>query len=170
MTGSFTRAFRKHSALVWRVLRRSGLAPADAEDATQDVFWILYRRRADVAERAVRSFLVSTALRVASDRKKSGWARSVSGNLDTESMLSTLPGPDADLERRRAIVLLDQALSRLNDEQRAVFVLSEIEGLSRLEVAEALDCAPGTVASRLARARVLFEEAALEIRARVEAR
>jgi DNA-directed RNA polymerase specialized sigma24 family protein len=31
-------AVEKYLALVWRVLRRSGLRPADADDAAQDVF------------------------------------------------------------------------------------------------------------------------------------
>ena len=77
-----------HLALVWRVLRRTGLGAADAEDASQDVFWVLAQRFDDVPERAQRSFLISTALRVASDRKHSKWHRSVSAGLDVEARVS----------------------------------------------------------------------------------
>jgi RNA polymerase sigma-70 factor, ECF subfamily len=142
-----------HLALVWRVLRRSGLGPADAEDASQDVFWVLAQRCHEVPERAQRSFLVSTALRVASDRKLSKWHRSVSSGLDAEQYESQAPLPDEALARRRAAALLDAALDTLDDSDRAVFVLAEIEQMTRAEVAESLGIPEGTVASRLRRAR-----------------
>ncbi len=108
-------AVANHVALVWRVLRRTGLGPADAEDASQDVFWVLAQRFDDVPERAQRSFLVSTALRVASDRKLSKWHRSVTAGLDVEARVSDAPLPDEALELRRASALLDEALATLEE-------------------------------------------------------
>jgi RNA polymerase sigma-70 factor (ECF subfamily) len=49
--------------------------------------------------------------------------------------------------------VLEQALERLPAEQRAVFVLRVSEDLSYQEIAEALKISPGTVMSRLSRAR-----------------
>ena len=63
---------QRHLELVWRMLRRMGLSPPDADEAAQDVFWVLARRLDDVPVRAEKSFLVSTALRVASDRRRRG--------------------------------------------------------------------------------------------------
>lgn len=48
---------------------------------------------------------------------------------------------------------LERALAALPDEQRAVLVLREIDGLAYREIAEALSVPIGTVMSRLARAR-----------------
>ena len=48
-------------------------------------------------------------------------------------------------------------LDRLAPEQRAVIVLRDIEGLSEEEAATVLDVAPGTVKSRLHRARARFK-------------
>jgi len=45
------------------------------------------------------------------------------------------------------------ALHRLTDEQHAILVLRDIQGLSYDNIGYALDLAPGTVKSRLARAR-----------------
>ena len=48
-------------------------------------------------------------------------------------------------------------LDGLTDELRTVFVLSEIEGESMAGIAALLGLPPGTVASRLRRAREKFE-------------
>jgi|SRR6478752_3237615 len=162
-------AVANHVALVWRVLRRTGLAPADAEDASQDVFWVLAQRFEDVPERAQRSFLVSTALRVASDRKHSKWHRSVSAGLDVEARVSDAPLPDEALDMRRAGALLDEALATLEELERTVFVLAELEQMTRSEVAEVLGIPEGTVASRLKRARESLEIAVRRLRSRPRA-
>jgi len=49
--------------------------------------------------------------------------------------------------------LLHDALEELPPDQRAVFVLRAVEEMSYKEIAEALDLSPGTVMSRLFRAR-----------------
>ena len=163
-------AVASHLPLVWRVLRRAGLGPADAEDASQDVFWVLAQRFDGVPERAQRSFLVSTALRVASDRKLSKWHRSVSSGLDVEARASEAPLPDEAVDRRRAAALLDQALDTLDPSDRAVFVLAELEQMSRAEVAGALGIPEGTVASRLRRAREDLELSVRRLRSRPRSR
>jgi RNA polymerase sigma-70 factor, ECF subfamily len=146
-------AVHKYMGQVWRVLRRSGLRPADADDAAQDVFWVLAQRVADVPEVAERSFLLSTALRVASDRRRSAWNRRVTEPLDPESWDQQQSGPDVALEREQLRRLLDSALLELDEDERAVFVLIELEHLTREHTAEILAIPAGTVASRLRRAK-----------------
>jgi RNA polymerase sigma-70 factor, ECF subfamily len=157
-------AVRQHLDLVWRVLRRSGLLPADAEDASQDVFWILARRIDAVPDRAQRAFLVSTALRVAADRRRSKWHRDVDIGHELDERASLAPLADEQLELTRASQLLERALTMLSDDDRAVYVLSELEQLSRTEVAAALGLAQGTVASRLSRARQAFDDVVRRLR------
>jgi RNA polymerase sigma-70 factor, ECF subfamily len=157
-------AVRRHLDLVWRVLRRAGLLPADAEDASQDVFWILARRIAAVPEGAQRSFLVSTALRVAADRRRCNWHRDVDIGHELDERPSPAPLADEQLELARASELLDRVLTLLSDDDRAVYVLSELEQRSRTEVASALGLAPGTVASRLSHARQAFDGALRRLR------
>ena len=149
-------AVDEHLDLVWRVVRRAGLGPADAEDGAQDVFWILAQRLEAVPERARRAFLVSTALRVAADRRRSKWHRAVDTGLELDEQASAARGAEEQLELRRAASLLDRALSALDPQDRAIYIMAELEELSRSEVAEALTLPKDPVASRLRRAREAF--------------
>lgn len=161
-----TLAVHKHLAVVWRVLRRTGLLPADADDATQDVFWVFARRVTEVAEASERSFLVAVALRVASDRRRSKWSRRATEPIDPETCVSDALQPDEALAQRRGRALLDEVLDSLGTPEREVFVLIELEQMTRDEVAEVLKIPAGTVASRLRRAREDFRSAAERVRAR----
>src|SRR5262245_28141535 len=51
-----------HYDVVWRVLRRFGLAPAAADDAAQQVFLIALQRVDDIEAGKERAFLCSTAV------------------------------------------------------------------------------------------------------------
>lgn len=146
---------RQHLGLVWRLLRRLGLPPPDADEAAQDVFLVLARRGADVPAPAERAFLIGTALRVASDRRRQLASRATV-ELTADPVSPALP-PDELLALRRARETLDEALEALNPEQRAVFVLVELEGWAAPEVAAELGVPLGTVASRLRKARELFD-------------
>jgi RNA polymerase sigma-70 factor, ECF subfamily len=163
--GRLERALTLHLDLIWRVLRRAGLTQADAEDAAQDVFWVFARRLAEVPEASERAFLVSTALRVAADRRRAKWY-SVGLALDADARMADAPWPDEALDLRRAHTLLDSALDDLSSAERAVFVLSELEEMTRPEVARSLEISEGTVASRLARARTRFHAALKRLCAR----
>ncbi|HEY5957048.1 MAG TPA: sigma-70 family RNA polymerase sigma factor [Polyangiaceae bacterium] len=160
---------RRHLTLVWQVLRRSGLGTSDADDACQDVFWIFSQKSDDVPEAATRAFLVGTALRVASDRRKSKWNSSVTQCFDENSLLAGTAPPDEQLQTRRQVRLLDAVLTAMVPDEREIFILSEIQEMTRLEVAGALGIPEGTVASRLRRARDHFERLVRKLRARREA-
>ena len=81
----------------------------------------------------------------------------VSG-FDTVASAMTAEEPwfldDVELDRLRKVVgaEIEAALMALSDDARAVIVL-DLDGLTDQEIADVLGCAPGTVKSRLARAR-----------------
>lgn len=63
---------------------------------------------------------------------------------------------DAELQAR-----VTRALQGLDDDQRAVIVLRDIEGMNYQEIGEILDIPGGTVRSRLHRARMALRQAVL---------
>jgi RNA polymerase sigma-70 factor, ECF subfamily len=66
---------------------------------------------------------------------------------------SSVPLPHKKLEQRETRQRIDQAISRLSPEHRAVIVMKEIEDLQYNEIADILSCSLGTVMSRLFYAR-----------------
>jgi RNA polymerase sigma-70 factor, ECF subfamily len=153
-------AFEQHFALVWRSLRRFGVAEAGVDDAVQHVFLTFSARLPKIARASERAFLLSTAVRVAANaRRLDARSREVpSDQLDAIGQESHTPEQLLDWKQRREA--LDQALDLLPLDQRVVFVLFELEGFSLPEIAQNLGIRLGTATSRLRRARARFESLA----------
>lgn len=158
--------FREHAPYVHRALRYLGVAPADIEDAAQEVFLVVLRRLVEFEGRAqLRTWIHRICWRVAqAHRRKSRRTRQ---RFADEEDGQHVPDPNADGERTRydARQLLVPALDQLDEPKRVVFVLYEIEGLTMPEVAQALDCPLQTAYSRLYAAR---EAVARHVRARLD--
>lgn len=70
------------------------------------------------------------------------------------------PDPPAarQAEGRLALAEVHAAMGRLPEDQRAALLLVALEGMSLAEAARTLGCAEGTLASRLARARMALRQ------------
>ena len=152
------RMFRAHHELVWRTLRRLGLGPEPAADATQQAFLIAAERLDDIRQGSERAFLFGTALRLARTAYRTGrrWQLEddMDHRVDAGSRVEDL------VDRRRAVEVADRVLAQMDPTLLTVFVLFEIEGLSTPEIAELVGVPLGTAASRLRRAREAFRAAA----------
>ena len=147
-----------HYEFVWRSLRRFGIRDGEVDDAVQKVFWVACRKLPSIKDGSERAFLFQTALRVAADmRRAERRSREVVG-ADVDDVFDPRPGPDDLIDRRRARLLLDRSLDDMTLEQRAVFVLFEVEQMTLVEIASLLGIPRGTVASRLRKARSEFYE------------
>ncbi len=156
----------KHADFLWRSLIRLGVPRADAADALQEVL-LVASRRLDVIEAChERSFLYGIVLRIASRaRRTQARRREVLDDVLGEHLDPT-PGADDLLDQARARSALEGLLDALPIELRAVFTLFELEQLTMAEIAALLDLPPGTVASRLRRAREHFQDATRQLAAR----
>jgi RNA polymerase sigma-70 factor (ECF subfamily) len=156
----FRRIYDEHFRFVWRSLRRLGVAERDAPDAVQEVFVVVHRKVGEFEGRSkMTTWLFAIAMRVAQDRKKRA-------HLRREITIEGLPEPadsGADIiahhDRQEARALIESILDEMPIEQRAVFVLFELDGMSGDEIADLLDVPVGTVRSRLRLARSAFRDA-----------
>jgi RNA polymerase sigma-70 factor (ECF subfamily) len=154
-------AVRENYEFLWRSLRRLGIEHGSVEDAAQQVLVVFARRIGDIPEGSERAFLFGTATRIAADHRKK---RKRSPEFAGSDVLASQPSPWASVERLidegRARDLLDFILDDMPSELRTVFILFELEGMTMATIAETLELAPGTVASRLRRAREVFQSSA----------
>ena len=162
---------RAHFRDVWRMVRRFGVPEHCADDAAQEVFIIASRRLADISPGSERAFLLSTAVRVAANLRRSlGTRRECSEQEQSAEGIDPRPSAEALLDQKRLRELLDRVLDGLSDDLRVSFVLYELEGLSSPEIATLLGIPLGTVASRLRRAREAFEIGVRELKAELAAK
>jgi RNA polymerase sigma-70 factor (ECF subfamily) len=155
-----------HFAFIWRSLRGLGVPSDSADDAAQHVFWIAAQKLDTIAAGRERAFLFSTALGVAANaRRARARKREVVDEHALGAQLDDAPSAEDLLEMKQARALLDRVLSLMHDDLRTVFVLSVLEGTTAPEISELLGIPPGTVASRLRRAREAFHELARRIKA-----
>jgi RNA polymerase sigma-70 factor (ECF subfamily) len=162
---AFRHLFESQAVTVWRALRHFGVGDREVEDAAQEVFVVVHRQLSEGTKpEHLRAWLYGIAWRVAA-----AWRRRAAHRHEVLTD-AVEPEPDSSrdparlLENQRRLLNLELALSTLPDEQRAVFVLYEIEELTMREVSEALVCSINTAFSRLyAARRKVSEELGIQV-------
>ena len=163
---AFSELVRRYQSRVYSLCFRWLRDPAKAEEVAQDVFIALYKSLADFRG---ESKLSTWIFRVATNHCKN---RLVYGNRRREDRHESIdapiggdddgpvkqyaidaPGPDASINRAEASKLLQAALDALDEDQREIVLLRDVDDLSYEEIAELLQLPKGTVKSRLHRAR-----------------
>jgi len=161
--------FGAHYDFVWRTVRRLGVADAGVDDAVQEVFVVVARKLGEIEVGMEKSFLFGTARRIAAAARRAKKSR---GEQVPEEALHDRPAegpnPEEALGTRRAQEMLVSILDGMENDVREAFVLFELEGLSKSEVAQVLAIPEGTAASRLRRGRELFLASAQRMKAKME--
>ena len=148
----------KYIDFVARVLRNAGTPEAEIDDDVQRTFIAVSNRLDDVRPEAEKSFLLQTALRMAAHARRTVARRREVHDSDAQLRIQVPMQTEQLLDQKRAREQLDQVLIMMTPDLRMVFVLYELEELSMIEIAEALEIPQGTVASRLRRARAYFRD------------
>lgn len=146
--------FAQHADYVYRVVRYLGARDADVEDLVQEVFMVVLRARERFrGESSAESWLFGIARNVCRDHDKRAYRR----REEPTDRLDADPGASDDPEQlahfRQTLARLDRVLAGLNDEQRMVFLLHDVEQLTMREITEGMRCPLQTGYTRLRAAR-----------------
>ncbi len=154
---AFGELFLRHRDRLWAVALRTMRNREDAADALQDAMVSAFRRASSFrGESAVTSWLHRIVVNACLDqirRSKVRRAEALPDNLDHDPKMVTDEDPAADLVAADLAGAVEEALGRINADQRAALVLVDMEGLSVEEAAAQLGVPKGTIKSRCARGR-----------------
>ena len=145
--------YREHYGFVWRSLRRLGVPDGAVDDAVHDVFVVAARRLKEFEGRAaITSWLFSVAVHVSQHQRRAIARRRRRREAIARHTEATGQPRDAYAQQDAAHTL-HALLDHLDDGQRHVFILMELEQMTGREVAQILGLKTATVHSRLRAAR-----------------
>ncbi len=135
----------------------------DAEDLTQDVFIEVHKsiekfRRESSLSTWIYKIAINKSLehrRKQKRKKRFGYLIELTGfgkSAEADESV-TFDHPGIELENKERGKILFEAINELSENQRAAFILCEIEGLSYKEIASILDSSLSSVESLIFRAK-----------------
>jgi RNA polymerase sigma-70 factor (ECF subfamily) len=160
----------RHGEFIWKTLYRMGVRSPHLEDVYQEVFLVVHRRLDSYGGHcAITTWLFEVCFRVAAGyRRRAHFRREqlVPDAASVSCVAAPTLTPEREVEKRQAADRLQGILSSLNLEQRLVFTMFELDGLTCDQIGESIGVPVGTVYSRLHRARKAFLRALARQRAR----
>ena len=159
---AFEKLMLAHEKAVFNLALRMTENREDAEDVSQEAFLKAYRSLSDFrGESKFSVWLYRIVSNVCLDflrRKRRRPSASLTAEDDEgEEVQWDVPDerytPERLLERKLTQEAVRKGLAALPENQRKILLLREIKGLSYEEIGEVLDLDPGTVKSRIFRAR-----------------
>jgi RNA polymerase sigma-70 factor (ECF subfamily) len=152
---AFEELFRLHRRLVYGLCLRMTQDVAEAEDVTQEVFVLLFRKiggfrgEASFTTWLHRLTVNQVLMRFRKTKSRREDALEDEDLQPHESVRPTSPKASQLIDR----VALESAIAQLPPGYRAAFILHDVEGYEHEEVARILGCAVGTSKSQLHKAR-----------------
>ncbi len=174
---AFEKLFARHRGPVFRFVSRYVSDREAAAELTQDIFLKVVRSSADFRGgskfttwlyRIARNACIDRLRRMSFRKTLSLDQTSGSEEGEGRTLLDVLSDPNGDVERQvvhgRLREKIAQAVAGLPDDQREVFLLREVAGLSFREVAEVVGCPENTAKSRMRYALERLREALMDFR------
>lgn len=162
--------YRAHFAYVWKSARRLGVPEAEVDDVVQETFLTVNRLLDRYEEQGMeRGWIFSVLFRVVQRQRRVERRRNVrtEEGADLDAIAgSASRSPERSAETRADLRVVEEILDGLDPEKRAVFILSDVEERSLIEISEILGLNMNTTASRLRSAREHFDAAMARHRAR----
>jgi RNA polymerase sigma-70 factor, ECF subfamily len=164
-TGMFEIIMRRHNQRLYRVARAILRNDGEAEDVMQDAYVRAYEHLDQFAGRAkFATWLTRIAVHEALARQLRG---SRYQELETMSeregdpmdrFASLAPDPEQQASNSEVRRLLEEAVEKLPDAYRTIFILRDVEDVSTTDAAEVLEITQDNVKVRLHRARALLRK------------
>src|SRR5689334_17981042 len=164
---SFNQLVRLYEGRVYTLCYRMLGDSESAADAAQDAFLSAYRNLRSFRGGSFRSWMLRIATNTCYDALRSRKRRpttSLDAALDSDDEATSFDPPDLgesplDSALRHELgAAIRRGLQLLPADQRAVLILSDIQGLAYEEIAEATGANLGTVKSRLSRGRARLRD------------
>ena len=151
---------------LYRYFMRRRLRPEDAEDAVQEVFVRLSRRRGLAGLENVEGYLFETAASVAIDHHRRGRVRSEGRHDAYDESLHAVSdfASDRVLEGKQELAMVLEGLRELPERTRNVFLLARLERMRHAEIARRLGISVSTVEKHVVRALAHLSQRVREIR------
>jgi RNA polymerase sigma-70 factor, ECF subfamily len=157
---AFNQLVERYQTLAFNVAYRTIGNPEDAADATQEAFFSAFRALADFRGGSFKSWLLRIVVNACYDTRRRAQRRPSTSMEALVEEYEEAPwsdplaeDPEGTTLSHEALDTIAGALQQLPDEQRMAIVLVDVQGLSYEEAADVLNCAIGTIRSRLARGR-----------------
>ena len=166
-TGAFDELVRRYTSIVYRILYKILRHEEDTQDALQDTFVSAYRALPRFRQDArFSTWIYRIATNAALMKARARRTNLVSLDHPTEDPEAQtawdLPDwsatPDEEIMTGETRSIMEEAIQALPPEQRAAFVLHDIQDLSSAETAQAMGITVSAVNSRLHRARVFLRD------------
>ena len=147
--------YKRHKRRVYSLCFQLTHNAADAEDLTQEVFILLFRKIGSFRGESLfttwlHRLTVNQVLMHLRRKRRRAVLRADEGEVPRHEVPGpTNPSSMSVVDR----IALDRAMSRLPPGYRAAFVLYDVEGYEHEEVAQMLGCSVGTSKSQLHKAR-----------------
>lgn len=152
---AFEELFRKHRRRVYGLCLRMTQDVSEAEDVTQEVFVLLFRKiggfrgEANFTTWLHRLTVNQVLMRFRKNKSRREDALDEEELRPHESVRPASPKAAQLIDR----ITLESAIAKLPPGYRAAFILHDVEGYEHEEVARILGCAVGTSKSQLHKAR-----------------
>ena len=172
---AFAELVSRHQRQLYRLALRMTGSEADAQEVLQEAFLNAYQKlpnfrgEAQFSSWLYRIAANSALMRLRRKRRApdsltdqplelQGPRFSAEGYLDPPPRSDWSQRADEKMMDRELGTAIDQAVARLPEDYRTVFLLKDVDGLSNEEIADALELTVPAVKSRLHRARLALRE------------
>ena len=137
----------------------------EAEDIVQEAMIKIWKRMDKFSEIENKEAWVITIVRnLAIDKVRSRKKKQTSDINDFFHISDNAPSPDVKLEQKDAVRKVSEIMSSLQDTQREIITLRDIEGYTYQEIADIMDLKVDQVKVYLFRARKILRERLAPIR------